>query len=161
LVDPETSLRRRVDLLRDVAIESVTETVAEVPLFNHLSDLVRELRSRAWIVTANLDVWIEPFVRSRFPDARLLCSRAVTANGRAIAISTYLNKAAAISAMRREHPRSRVVAVGEGANDVPMLRAADAAVTFFAVHTPAPSAIECADFFVKTEARLCQLLRRL
>ncbi len=161
LVDPETSLRRRVSLLRDVAIENVAKTVAEVALFDRLRELVLELGSRAWVVTANLDVWVEPFVRSNFPDARLFCSQAATANGRVTAVSSYLNKASAVTAMRLEHPESRVVAVGEGANDVPMLKAADAAVVFFAVHTPARSAMECADYFVKTEARLCQLLRRL
>jgi len=55
----------------------------------------------------------------------------------------------------------RVVAIGEGMNDISMFEAADIGVAYAGVHNPMPDLISVSDYVVTNGRGLCRLLGTL
>jgi len=152
----EDSFRLRCAILGTVPPERVREIVAEIPLEPSLLAFVKERSADCYLVTGNLNIWIMPIVE--VCGAKLFSSVATAANGKVI-LESILNKGTAVAELRKSY--DRIVAVGDGANDVPMLRAADVAIAFGGVHSPAPIATQTARYIIHEGASLCRLLQTL
>lgn len=153
----DQSLRLRALILGMVPVAKVHEVIADVPLNADLQAFVARRNDACFVVTGNLDVWMHPMFE------RLGCegfaSRASIAEGR-LRIDEVLDKRIAVAELR-QRGFDRIIAVGDGANDVPMFEAADLAIAFGGVHTPARVATMSADFVVHEGRELCRLLEGL
>lgn len=158
LIPFEDSLRLRTLILGQVPVSRVHDILASVPVSEVLLDFVRSRRDRCFVVTGNLDIWIAPLIQ------RLGCqafsSKAVLVDGM-VRLESILSKDDAVHAVRASGRFGRVVAVGDGANDVAMLRAADVGIAFGGVHTPATPAIQAANLVLHDAGTLCKLLKEL
>lgn len=148
------SLRLRALLLGSVPIDRVHGVVADLPLNEDLAAFIDERADSCFVVTGNLDVWLEPMTK------RLACpvvaSRATPRNG-TIRVEDVVDKGQFVRELRRRG-FDRVIAVGDGANDVPMLQEATVGIAFGGVHSPTRSAVEAADYVVHEGGDLCRLL---
>lgn len=157
LISFEESMRLRCLILGQVPVTRVHEIVDAIPLDPYLADFIAERTNNCFVVTGNLDVWIEPLIQ------RLGCrgysSRAILQDGK-LNVEHVLDKGAAVGEIRALG-YDRILAVGDGANDVPMLRRADAAVAFGGVHSPMPTAIKESHFVIHDGNALCKLLTAL
>ncbi|MFO0982166.1 MAG: HAD family phosphatase [Planctomycetota bacterium] len=154
----EKSFRLRCRLLRDVPIARVREIVAQVPLQYDVVEFVNTHPDHCFVVTGNLDVWIEPLrdqIRCPFYTSRAR----LTANRELDGVQDILNKGDAVRDLA--HRFEQVVAVGEGMNDTPMFEAADVRVAHGAIHAPSQSVWQLADFVTVSGGGLCQLLASL
>jgi HAD superfamily phosphoserine phosphatase-like hydrolase len=153
----DQSLRLRALILGMVPIERVHAVISDVPLNPDLAAFIRVRRDNCFVVTGNIDLWLEPML------TRLGCggfaSRAILVDGR-LQVGDVLDKTDAVHALRGRG-FDRVIAVGDGANDLPMFEAADIAIAFGGVHSPARVATTGADFVVHEGRQLCQLLEGL
>lgn len=156
LIGFEDSFRLRCAILGSVPVERVREIVAGVPLDAALVKFIQERRDDCYIVTGNLDIWIQPIVE--MCRARAFSSVASVRDGR-LTLHSILNKASAIAELRGQY--TRIVAVGDGANDVPMLRDADVAIAYGGVHTPAVVATHTARYVIHEGSTLCRMLEAL
>lgn len=77
---------------------------------------------------------------------------------RLLDINTVLDKGQAIAAIRQHF--ERIVAIGDGMNDVSMFEQSDIGIAFGAVHRPAAGLVQLADFVCNTEASLCMTLNQ-
>ena len=77
------------------------------------------------ILTGNLNVWIAPIIEKLGMKGRCLCSRAKICDDHLVGIASVLDKGAA--SKKLPHP---FVAIGDGSNDVGMIRAADIGIAF-------------------------------
>lgn len=151
------SLRLRALLLGSVPIERVHGVLADLPLNDDLTAFIDARPDSCFVVTGNLDVWLAPIA------TRLACpvvaSRASERDGR-LRVDDVLDKGSFVSELRTRGFDS-VIAVGDGANDVPMLREATIGIAFGGVHSPTRSAVEASDYVVHEGGDLCRLLEEL
>lgn len=158
LIPFEDSMRLRTLILGRIAVERVHEILNEIPLFNDIVDFITAYTDQCFIVTGNLDVWIQPLVHKL--GCRVFSSNAEIVDG-VLRLKSILSKETAISNLRESRSFDKIVAIGDGANDVPMLQAADIGIAFGGVHTPVDAAIQAASLVVNDAKILCKLLKAL
>jgi phosphoserine phosphatase len=148
------SFRRRVQMLSDVPVDVVHEAILQAPVFEDLMALLLEHPERVVVVTGNLDIWVQPFLDKYGLEG--MTSRATLLEGGGVGIASILNKAEAI----RKHEGRFRIAVGDGANDASMVRAAEVGVAWCGVHPAAASLMEVAGYAFASERTMCRFLRR-
>lgn len=150
----ESSLRRRVELLREVPVSQVRTIVAAIELDPVICEFIAEHRDRCTIVTGNLDVWIGELVDRLGVPVR--CSTATVRDDRITALTHVLDKAEVVADFR-----GTLCHVGDGANDVGLMEAADFGVAYGGVHPPADALLAVATHATYDPRTLCRLLRGL
>lgn len=150
------SFSRRVELLKEVPVSRARAIAAGAALNGEIARFLREYPQRCMILTGNLDVWIEDLVDRLGMRGRCLCSRALVREDRLEGITEILDKANACEGLPRPF-----VAIGDGSNDIGMLRRADLGIAFGGVRTLCEGMIAAADRVITDEKQLVSLLESL
>lgn len=153
----DSSFRLRCLLLGQIPLEKVRELVANVPLDENISNFIRGRSSDCYIVTGNLDIWIEPLIEKL--GCSVFSSKGEFRDG-LLRVEYILDKSDAVAQLRERGYR-RTVAIGDGANDAGMLKAATIGIAYGGVHSPAPLAVQAGDAIVYESRNLCNLLKML
>ena len=151
-VDFAADFAGRVALLGALPLSRAREIAASVPVHPGIASFLQTYRERCTILTGNLDLWIEPLIQRLGMAGRCLCSKGRMADGR-VALAAALDKAEAVRSLPRP-----LVAIGDGGNDIGMLRAADFGVAFGGVRTPCGALLAAADIAVYSEEELLRAL---
>jgi phosphoserine phosphatase len=133
---------------------AIREIIRGVPLHAHLVDFIRSNADACTVVTDYPASWVEA-LRDRFR-VNLVASPTAMDPGSSLDIGRLLDKAGALHRLN-----GPVTAVGGGVGDAEMIAEADIGIAFAAVHQPAVSVMEVADYAIFTEDSLCRFLRRL
>ncbi len=154
----EMSFRLRCRLLASIPVATVAEIVDSIPLDLAIVDFIADHREHSYVVTGNLDVWVNRLI------ARLGCraftsTAEVAPDGRLGSLTSVLSKQTPIRTLRTDY--ERVVCVGEGFNDLPMFEASDIGIAYAGVHPPAREVIDAASYVVAQGPALCRLLNTL
>ncbi|WP_423458064.1 HAD-IB family phosphatase [Ottowia sp. VDI28] len=158
LVPFEDSMRLRTLILGQVPVARVHDVMASVPIASVLQEFVRHATDRCFVVTGNLNIWISPLIESL--GCKAFSSQAKLIDG-AVRLESVLSKDEVVHTLRTDGCFDRIVAIGDGANDAAMLRAADIGIAYGGVHAPATAAVNAADLVVHNAGALCKLLKAL
>lgn len=150
------SFLKRVELLRNIPVSEVRKTVAEINLNEKLVDFIKTNRERCYIVTGNLDVWIEDLVKKLGMEKNIFCSKALVKNDFIQDVFSIVDKNAVTGQMVLPF-----VAVGDGNNDAEMIDAAEIGIGYGGVRSIAPSVLACASHVVYQEDKLVDFLEKL
>ncbi|MEK3725843.1 HAD-IB family phosphatase [Paenibacillus sp. FSL H8-0034] len=149
-----TSFKQRVELFKSIKISKVREIVNAIPLNPHILNFISENKERCYIVTGNLDVWVNELCdRIGVPS---YTSTAMSKDDYIIGLEHILDKETV--ALGFQQP---FVAIGEGNNDAGMVKNAAIGIAYGGVHSPADSVLACATHAIYDEVRLCQFLKQL
>lgn len=154
----EMSFRLRCRLLSDIPIETVAEIVNQVPLDEKIAEFIQKNSESCYIVTGNLDVWIEKIVE-KLGCGFFSSEAGRSADGKLGPLTKILRKSEAIREIRPKY--DRLVSIGEGFNDLPMFQEADIRIAYGGVHTPAPELVDLSDYITSNGSALCRLLKTL
>ena len=150
------SFLQRVDLLKDIPVSEISEKISQIKLNEKIVSFIKEHKNRCYIVTGNLDVWIEKLVSNMGMERNTFCSKAVEKDGFIQDVFSIVDKNAVISQMVLPF-----VAVGDGNNDAEMIEAAEVGIGYGGVRDIAPAVLACADHAIYDEDILVSFLERL
>lgn len=153
----QSSFLARVEMLKTIPVSRVAEIVEKTPLNEELVQFIRTHASRCYIVTGNIDVWIEKLIkRIGLPMSHCYCSSASVSDDYIISLNSVVDKEKI--AKQFVVP---VVAVGDGSNDAEMVRLADVGIGYGGVRPVAYSLMCNATHVICDEHRLCSFLHML
>lgn len=153
----EKSFRLRYEILKNIPPKKIIEIMGAVELDEEIFNFIQENKSQCAVVTGNLDCWIEPIAAKL--GCQIFSSTSELDMQGVPVLKNILRKSLAIQHLKKSC--SKVVAIGESFNDVPMFEAADISIAYGGVHKPVDAAIFVADYFVNDSATLCRLLKSL
>lgn len=153
----ESSFRLRCRLLADVPISRVHAIVSTLPLFESIIAFIRQRPDSCYVVTGNLDVWVQGLL-DRIGVASF-SSRATAEGDRLMGVVSVLDKGAAVQAVRARH--ARIVAVGDGMGDLAMFENADVRIAYAGLHAPVPMLVASADMVCMSQTALVRALEAL
>jgi len=156
-IDFEASFKLRCLILSRVPIEVVQKIILDIPLDKSILKFIQSRRDSSFLVTGNLDVWVKPI--AELCGCRLYSSEA-TQMSESLKIEKILRKDTAIAGIRALG-FGRVVAVGDGANDIAMFNASDISIAYGGVHSPAPGTIAACNYVFHDGEVLCKMLEAL
>lgn len=153
----EKSFRLRCKLFSDIPQHTIRNIINSIPLESAIVDFILNHQSQCFIITGNLDVWVNPLLE------KLGCggftSRAEYQENNLLRLTHVLNKGEAVQMLRQDF--DRIIAVGDSMNDVPMFEAADIGIAYGGVHEPVPSLLDVANYVTANGDGLCRLLNML
>lgn len=150
------SFLQRVELLKRASVSQIREIVSNIELNEPLVDFIQANKSRSYIVTGNLDVWIEGLIEKLGMEKNLFCSKALLDGDHIQDVFNIVDKDAVIRQMVLPF-----VAVGDGNNDAEMIEAAEVGIGYGGVRPVAASVLECATHVVYQEDKLVNFLNKL
>jgi phosphoserine phosphatase len=153
----EDSFRLRFAILRSAGIDRIRSIVSEVEFDPYIEAFIKENRDRCFVVTGNLDVWIQPLIE------RLGCtfftSTASVDDGRITGLASVMRKS--FPGLELKQRFKRLVAIGDGFNDIPMFDIADIGIAYSGVHMAPDALVSVSDYVALDGRSLCRLLSTL
>lgn len=150
------SFLKRVEILRDIPVSEVQDIVTGIDLNQELVEFIKEYKNRCYIVTGNLDVWIEGLMKKLDMEKNVFCSKGLLSGDKVEDVFSIVDKNSVIQQMVLPF-----VAVGDGNNDAEMIESAEIGIGYGGVRKIAPAVLECATHAVYDEHKLVELLRKL
>lgn len=150
------SFLQRVELLKKVPVSQVQDIVTQIELNEKLVEFIKAYKNRSYIVTGNLDVWIDGLIEKLGMEKNVFCSKALLEDDYVQDVFNIVDKDAVIRQMVLPF-----VAVGDGNNDAEMIEAAEVGIGYGGVRPVAPSVLECATHVVYQEDKLVNFLKKL
>ena len=152
----KSSFLKRVEILSVMNVSETRAMVAEIPLNENIAQFIRENRDRCYVVTGNLDIWINDLMRKLGLNDHVYCSRANDKNDKITQIVSVIDKE--LTAKQFVQP---LVVIGDGDNDSGMAQVANISVGFGGIRDIAPSLIQNIDYAFYDDNRCADFLRTL
>lgn len=152
----EESFLKRVEMLKGIPISKAREVGKNILLNEEIAHFICENPERCYILTGNLDVWIKDLIERLNMKGRCKCSQTLQCGDYLERVISVLNKGRACRELSRPY-----IAIGDGNNDIDMLRQADYAIAFGGVRRVPEKLAAVADQVVESEKTLVALLRQL
>lgn len=159
LIPFEQSFKLRVRLLKDSNVDWIHDVLeTHVDFQPEILDFIKNHPGQCFVITGNLDLWVKPLL-DKLGLQSFTSIAELNAEKKLSGVSHILNKSDAVRQLRNRF--DRIIAVGEGMNDVPMFEEADWRIAFGATHEPNKILCNLSDFIVYDEGALCRLLNTL
>ena len=152
----KSSFLKRVEILSVMNVSETRAMVAEIPLNENIAQFIRENRDRCYVVTGNLDIWINDLMRKLGLNDHVYCSRANYKGDKITQVVSVIDKE--LTAKQFVQP---LVVIGDGDNDSGMARVANISVGFGGIRDIAPSLIQNIDYAFYDDNRCADFLRTL
>ena len=152
----KTSFLERVKLLSNIPIDEVQNIIANIPLHHLFVDFIKKNKNSCYIVTGNLDIWIEKLLDRLDMKEHCFCSKAISKNNHLQSVISVLDKELTIKQFVQP-----TVTIGDGDNDAGLARYSEIAIGFGGVRPIAPSLLRCVHFAFYDEKKCSDFLWQL
>lgn len=152
----KTSFLERVKILSGIDVSEVRKMVSKIPLNEGIVRFIKENSQRCYVVTGNLDIWIEDLMYKIGMKNHVYCSKASERDNRINQVISVVDK----ELMVKQFVQPLVV-IGDGDNDSGMASVADIAIGFGGVRPIAPSLLRNIDYAFYDDVRCARFLESL
>lgn len=150
------SFLQKIKLFQSFPVSKVSSLIQEIALNERIVDFIQKNLERCYIITGNLDVWVEGLIKKLGMENNVYSSKALVEEDCIQDVFSILDKGAVISQMLLPY-----VAVGDGNHDAEMIEGAEIGIGYGGVKEIAPSVLASASHAVYDEIKLVEFLRRL
>ncbi len=152
----KTSFLNRVEILKSVSVTEVSEIVEKIPLNNAIANFIKENKDRCYIVTGNIDIWINRLMDKLDMNNHVYCSKVNVKDDYISQIISIADKELIVKQFVQP-----LVVIGDGDNDSGMAKFADIAIGFGGVRNIAPSLLRNIDYAFYDDERCANFLKTL
>lgn len=152
----KTSFLNRVNILKNESVSEINSIIADIPLNNEISNFIINNAERCYVITGNLDVWINGLMKKINMSNHVYCSKAHIVNNKISKVISVIDK----ELVTRQFVQP-IVTIGDGDNDVGMAKNADIAIGFGGVRPIAPRLLENIDYAFYDEKKCADFLKTL
>lgn len=154
----ETSFKLRVKLLAVLPLTKIIEEIDQIPLGEGIIKFIQKNKDNCFIATGNLDVFIDQLITQKI-GCQYFSSKGLVKDGKVFDVVAFIDKSEAIKNMRSQY--DFIVAIGDGMNDLGMLKEADIGIAYSGVRVAPKKLIDAATFSILNESELCEKLNQL
>ena len=151
------SFIQRVNILKDIPVSMISQTLAEIPLYREVCAFINAHPDDCIVVTGNLSCWCEGLFAKI--GCKCFSSEALVENDAVVKLKSILRKETVVELYQAQG--EKVVFVGDGNNDLEAMRLADISIAAGLTHNPANSLFAITDYMVFNEITLCRVLNQL
>ena len=150
------SFKKRVKILSEIPVSKVQEIVENIILNDELVKFIQQYKEQCYIVTGNLDVWINKLLEKINMKDHCYCSHAIINDDKIVTIKDIINKKEICEKLDKEF-----VAIGDGNNDAEMIKMAKIGIGCGLVREIAPAVKENCTYAIYDEKTMVKFLRTL
>ncbi|MFI3207414.1 MAG: HAD-IB family phosphatase [Clostridia bacterium] len=149
----------RLETLKDIPLKKIQKTVLEIEIFPKIADFIESNKENCYILTGNLDLYVCDLVKKLGMENHCFSSIAQSENGKICSVTSVINKGEELEKIKQKH--KRLVCIGDGTNDIDMIKKADIGIAFSAVHKVCDELMQVATHNIDSEDDLCNFLKKL
>lgn len=150
------SFLEKVEIMRNIPVSKVNTIIRDITLNEKIVNFILKNRSRCFIITGNLDIWIHGLMVDLGLEKNYFSSKAIANNDYFERVVSVIDKNIFINQFI-----TPIVAIGDGHNDAEMIEYADIGIGYGGVRNISPAVLHCASHAVYEEETLCRFLERL
>ncbi len=159
LIPFQQSFRLRIKLLSTISLRRAQKVMRDIPIDSEIMRFINENSDQCAIITGNLDLYMQPIMEKL--KCAFFTSKARAEGDRVLGVDSILDKGAVLRLLREKEGHRHLVAIGDGANDIPMFEDADVAIGYFGA-TPAKELLyPYCHYILFEDHALCRLLKTL
>lgn len=156
LIPFDSSFKLRIALLAKLSQTEVHEIIEKIKINTKIYDFIQENKEDCFIVSSNLDFFIKLYVDEHI-GCKLYSSEAEIVDGDLKGINKIIKKEDAIKELQKEY--ENVIAVGDGANDISMLKTADVGIALQNHRELSQDLVQASDYVASGEQELINILK--
>lgn len=152
------SFLQKVELLKYISVSDINDRVSKIPLNNRLISFIKRNKERCYIITENLDIWIEKLILSigGGVEKNIFCSKAIANQDYIQNITSIIDKNIIVNQMTLP-----CIAIGSEDNDVDMISIAEIGIGYGGIKKITSNVLSCVDYAIYDEKKLASFLEKL
>ena len=146
----------RVNMLKSIPLEKIHKVVENVELNEYIEKFILENREKCYIITGNLDIIIKPILKKLNMEGRYFSCEGTVKNNKIHSVTKVINKKDVV-----EKFDFKFVAIGDGDNDIEMLKLAEVGIGFGGSREISLELKNSADYVIYNDKELYSFLYNL
>lgn len=152
----EQNFINRINLIKDIPLDKIYKILENINFNKYIQKFISENKERCIIVTGNLDLIIKPILKKLHMQSSFFSCIGIEKDNKIYKIDKVINKKSIV-----EKFDFNFVAIGDGDNDIEMLKSANIGIAFGGSRKISQNIIKNADYVFYDDKKLYDFLNTL